>query len=96
MTIACLMQHSERQRAIAQMLVCSADTVSRELERNTQGKTNDRQSAQPTCQHCPVAYRSRPEMHTEFILNGFGHTPQQVSRHTWPDPRHAKHPHVLT
>ena len=90
------MQHSDSQRAIVQMLICSADTVSRELEHNTQEKTNDRQSAQRTCQHCLVAYRLQPEMNTEFIFNGVGHTPQKGSRHTWPDSRHAQHPHVLT
>lgn len=59
MTIASLMQQNYTQRDNAKLLGSSASTISRELERNAQGKTYDSQSAQRTCQHRLIA--SRPQ-----------------------------------
>jgi transposase, IS30 family len=55
MTIASLMQQNYSQRDIAQLIGCSASTVSRELVRNAQGKTYDSQSAQRACQQRRIA-----------------------------------------
>ena len=57
MTIASLRQQNFSQRDIAELIGCSASTISRELVRNAQGKTYDSQSAQRACQHRRIASR---------------------------------------
>jgi IS30 family transposase len=74
MTIASLMQQNFSQRDIAQLIGCSASTISRELVRNTQGKTHDSQSAQRACQQRRIDSRPQRKLHTQSILFGVVHT----------------------
>jgi IS30 family transposase len=74
MTIASLKQQSYSQRDIAELIGCSASTVSREFVRKAQGKTYDSQSAQHACQHLRIASRPQRKLHTESILFGVVHT----------------------
>jgi IS30 family transposase len=73
-----LNHQSYSQRDLADFIVCSASSVSRELVRNAQGKTYDSQRIQRACLYRRISSSPQVKLHAESILFDVLHTKEQV------------------